>query len=649
MISTIRRKLVGTKFYKVIFWLVIISMLGLWTLPNLFNKRSGGRDTLWGTVNGRDIFFNDFERKVVDFEERLQMMRAEYGPYADQFMAAMGINTNPKVLASQGLMREVLLDNTADQLDIQVHPEYVQQAIDNISSSYHELSDLIPARAIDMRNGSIQTEPLRRHLYQYGLTMADFDAKLEQGLKRKLTGNLIANAAYVPKFELENEYSMQHVPKTFSVMTIPKSEILAEIKKDVISDNDIQTFFDRKNKANQAYWVPEKRTVTVWKITPQSYGITVSDEEISRYYEENKEKSFVTEMPKVQARMLLLQAATPADLEKAREQALKIREHLVANPGDFAAKAKDLSADTETASNGGLMKPFAKGDAKIEKNFERAAFLLKNKNDISEPIQVKDGIVLLQLVEKKPKLFKPLAEARKDISDVLITQKFSKRFVQDMKEIYKDKNEAKLKEILTSQGGSPVTNLISNDGSVKARTAFGTPLRDYAFYVENKEGHVLHVAGIEERHLPALDALRATVKNDLIEERALSTLRLRVTDARKEAQQKPLSEIAHAYKATVKKVGPVDMSDTEKINALRKEGLPVDRMLQIEKVGMADAALDNGNGYIIRLDEVAPLKQDAFDAQRQSLSEKTDRTRMTLVTQGFVASLHRNATINLNS
>jgi parvulin-like peptidyl-prolyl isomerase len=648
MISTIRRKLVGTKFYKVIFWLVIISMLGLWTLPNLFNKRAGGRDTLWGTINGRDIFANDFERKVVDFEERLQMMRAEYGPYADQFMAAMGINTNPKVLASQGLMREVLLDGVADDLQIQVHPEYVQQAIDNISSSYHELSDLIPARAIDMRNGRIQTEPLRRHLYQYGLTMADFDAKLEQGLKRKLTGNLIATAAYVPKFELESEYSMQHLPKTFSVMTIPKSEILAEIKKDVISDNDIQTFFDRKNKANQAYWVPEKRTVTVWTITPQSYGITVSDEEISRYYEENKEKSFVTEMPKVQVRMLLLKAAG-SDLDKAREQALKIREHVVAHPGDFAAKAKEFSADTETASNGGLMKPFAKGDEKIEKNFERGAFLLKNKNDISEPIQVKDGVALLQLVEKKPKVFKSLADVRKDISDTLIAQKFSKRFVQDMKEIYKDKNEAKLKEVLASKGGTAATNLISNDGSVKARTAFGTPLRDYAFYVENKEGHVLHVTGIEERHLPALDAVRATVKNDLIEERALSTLRLRVTDARKEAQKQPLSEIAHTYKATVKKVGPVDMSDTAKINALRKEGLPVDRMLQIEKVGMADAALDNGNGYVIRLDEVAPFKQDAFEAQRQSLSEKTDRTRMTLVTQGFVASLHRNATINLNS
>jgi parvulin-like peptidyl-prolyl isomerase len=649
MISVLRRKLVETKFYKIIFWLVIVAMLGLWTLPTRFDKKAGAPESIWAIINGREIYQYDLLRKAADFDQRLQMMRAEYGQYADQFMAAMGINPNPQALAADGLMREVLLDQVATDLAIQIHPEYVQQSLDDIGSIYAEVSDLIPARAIDMKNGGIHVEPLRLHLRNFRLSMSDFDARLEQALKRKLTSSLISNAAYVPRFELESEYNARYLPKTFSIMTIPKSEIYVEVKKEEISDNDIQAFFDRKNRANQAYWVPEKRVVHVWTITPHAYGITAPEEEVTRYYEENKERSFVAEPSRVQVRSILFKAATAADLEAARQKAVEVRQQLVEHPTAFADRAQQLSADTQTASHGGLMKPFARGDANIDRNVERASFLLKNNLDISEPVQVKDGIVLLQLVEKKPKVFKTLADVRKEIVDTLINQKFSKRFVQDMKEVYRDKNEAKLKEIITAKHGSVSEKLITNDNSVLARTAFTIPVNDYAFYVENKVGHVVHVASVQERNLPALDAVRSVVKNDLIEERVASLLHSRVNQARQAAQKQPLSEIAHTYKATVKKVGPVDLDNQEQIKALRKEGLPVDYMLQIEKPGMTEVTADDAHGYVIRLDELASFKEDAFEGKRQSLNDKTARARMMLVTQGFVASLHRNATINLNS
>lgn len=650
MISAIRRKVIVTNSYKIIFVIVIISMLGLWTLPTKMDKRSGSPDAVWKTVNGKAIYETDFARKTLDFEQRIQMMRAEYGQYADQFMAMMGIIPNPQLLASESLVREALLDGVSKDLGLQIHPEYAKQAISNINTVYQELSDLIPVSAIDVRSGTINIEPLRLHLRNFKMSMADFDAKVEAGLKRKITGNLLVNAAYTPRFELENEFAARYLPKTFSIMTIPKSEIYAEVKKDEINDKDIEAFYNRKNQAGKAYWVPEKRSVQVWKLSPQSYGIAVTDAEISRYYEDNKERNYLAEQPRVQVRTILFKASTAAEISAAREKAAELRKQLSANPGDFAAKAKELSADAETASNGGLMKPFTKGDEKIDRGLERASFMLKNKNDISEPVQVKDGIALLQLVDKKQKVFKPLADVRKEIVDTLSAQKFSKRFVQDMKEVYKDKNEAKLKEIIADKGAVQTgKEVITNDGSILARTAFAMPAKDYAFYVDNKDGYVVHVTAIHPTNLPALDAIRSTVKNDLIEERVASLLRSRVSQARQEASKKPLAELAHAYNATVKKVGPVDFDNAEQVKSLRTSGLPIERMLQIEKAGMTEAALDDAHGYVIRLEEVAPLKEDAFEAKRQILTEKVGRARMMLVTEGFVASLRRNATINLNS
>lgn len=650
MISVIRKKVVDTNFYKIILWIVIVAMLGLWTLPNKVDKRSGSPDAVWGIINGRTIYEADFARKTLDFEQRLQMMRAEYGQYADQFMAMMGIVPNAQILASESLTREALLDGAGKDLGLQIHPEYVKQAISNISTVYQELSDLIPVSAIDVRSGTINIDSLNVYLRNFKLSMADFDAKLEAGLKRKIIGNLLASATYVPRFELENEFSARYVPKTFSIMTIPKSEIYAEVKKDEITDKDIEAFYNRKNQAGKSYWIPERRSVLIWKINAQSYGVSISEQEVERYYQENKERSYLAELPRVQVRSIILKASTPADLAAVREKAAELRQQLIAKPQDFAAKAKEFSTDADTASNGGLMKPFTKGDENIDRGLERAAFMLKNKDDISELIQVKDGIALVQLVEKKQKVFKPLSDVRKDIIDTLTTQKFSKHFVQDMKAIYKDKNAEKLREIIATKGATPTNKeLITQDGSVLARTAFATPLKDYAFYVDNKDGYVVQVVTIQEAHLPSLDSIRPKVKSDLIEERVASLLRSRVSSARQESRKKSLSELAEAYNATVKKVGPVDFDNGEQVKSLRASGLPIERMLQIEKTGMTEAALDDGNGYIIRLDEVTVPKKDSLEAKQQVLTERVGRARTMLVTQGFVDSLHRNATINLNS
>jgi len=650
MISIFRKRLSGSKLFKAIFAFIIISMLILSYLPEMLKKSAGGPDALWATINGRAISRNDFSRKVFSFEEQLQMMRAQYGQYADQLMQVMGMSSNPALLAHDALVREALMNDVADKLNIHVHPDYIKDSLGNIMGSYQELGDLIPMDAIDFKNGTINEKALIRNLRSFGMSVSDFDTKVEQALKRKMAVNLLSNALYIPKFELENEYISHYVPKTFSVMMIPKSEIYAEVKKDVISDNDLQAFFDRKNKEREAYMIPEKRNVRLWTITPHSYGIVIADEKINQYYEENKEKRFVAESPKVQVRSILLKAAKASDASDALEKAKKLRQELVAAPETFAARAKELSADTETASHGGLMKEFTKGDSKIDRSLERGAFLLKNKGDISEPITVKDGVVILQLVEKTPKTYKSLASVHKEITDILINQEFAKRFTNDMKAIYKDKNNEKMKEIITQKGFTPVVkDLIINDGSVLARTAFALPVDDYAFYVDNKEGHVVQVTKIQERMMPTLDVVRNEVKNDLIEERVSSLLRSRVMQAKKEAMTKPLADIAQSYKATVRKVGPVDASNTDQIASLRKEGMPIDSMLQIENIGTVDNTINDTHGYVMRLDELAPFKQEAFEGKRQSLLDQISRSRVNIEAQGFVASLYRNATISLNS
>ena len=110
-----------------------------------------------------------------------------------------------------------------------------------------------------------------------------------------------------------------------------------------------------------------------------------------------------------------------------------MRTELLAHPEKFASIAKENSADTKTASAGGLMPFFSKGT--YDRNFERAAFTLAKEGDISAVIKTNEGYEIVQLVGKKAQTFKPLAQVAADIKDILVAKKFNEQFSRDMRTV----------------------------------------------------------------------------------------------------------------------------------------------------------------------------------------------------------------------
>jgi len=76
--------------------------------------------------------------------------------------------------------------------------------------------------------------------------------------------------------------------------------------------------------------------------------------------------------------------ATLEEQENTHRQIIKIAEK-IENGEDFAKLAKDESNDPGSARNGGMLQPF--GVNRMVPEFEKAAFALKNADDISEPIE----------------------------------------------------------------------------------------------------------------------------------------------------------------------------------------------------------------------------------------------------------------------
>ena len=89
---------------------------------------------------------------------------------------------------------------------------------------------------------------------------------------------------------------------------------------------------------------------------------------------------------------------TPDDSAKAVQKINEINGKLKAG-GNFEELAKQYSDDQGSAKNGGVLPSFKTG--RMVPEFESAAFALKNKGDISEPIKTQYGWHIIKLINRK--------------------------------------------------------------------------------------------------------------------------------------------------------------------------------------------------------------------------------------------------------
>lgn len=141
--------------------------------------------------------------------------------------------------------------------------------------------------------------------------------------------------------------------------------------------------------------------------------IKISDEEIAKYYEENKAN--FTEEEQVKASHILVEKE---DLAKEIKKKL-------AGGEDFSKLAKEYSIDEGTKVNGGDLGFFGKG--KMVPSFDEAAFKLPI-GQVSEPIKSDFGYHIIVVNEKKEAKTTSLEENKETIKQMLVDAKLPEAF-----------------------------------------------------------------------------------------------------------------------------------------------------------------------------------------------------------------------------
>jgi peptidyl-prolyl cis-trans isomerase C len=157
-------------------------------------------------------------------------------------------------------------------------------------------------------------------------------------------------------------------------------------------------------------------------------GITVSDAEVKKFYDDNPSAFEVPERVHVAHILIgtldpITQAPLPPDQKKAKEKLANELKARAEKGEDFAKLVKQYSDDPGSKDKGGEY-TFAKNHQMVPE-FEAAAFTLK-VNQISDPVETRYGYHIIKLLEKLPPSKQQFAESAPKIHDYLVGQQAQK-------------------------------------------------------------------------------------------------------------------------------------------------------------------------------------------------------------------------------
>jgi len=648
MITVIRRGMKGSLFKAMLWGVVAIFVITLIT-PSLLQKVRVSRGAV-GSVNGRDLNYLDFARKANHFEYQIRLMkdqlRSQYGELNDIHLQLFGLNIDPRLLAVNNLVLQELLNDAADKLNIMIHEQVLHEYLRNIQFIQQELSDLIPVHVL-RRDGAIDLNVLRNYLQRIGLTMQDFEARVEQAVKRSNLMQLVQLGQHTLQSEVRDAFIQQYLGKRYTILTFSEDVFIANARKKGATAEEIKAFYDVQNQQSKRYWIPQKRAGTVWTFNPNKYGIIITDAQIEEYYNTYKTKLFLAAPTQVQVRTILFKAADESGMQDAYNEAQIIRAQLLQEPDTFQRVAREVSQDKETASKGGLMPFFSRGEK--EPVFERSALLLQQDGDISEIIRTSRGLEILQRVSKKKQSYKALSEVKDEIKQALFEKAFANTFKQDASHmisiVHKDK-AAWQKFIAEKKGKEKKTGLIEDHEGAPAQELFSlTNVGDYGYYITETEAAIVRLNDIQKSHEPQFDAVKQTVETDLFVERAQKKMAETLDEVKQMARTESLSKVQKEFGGTIAQTKWVTAENEGSQELLKKYQIPTQRLFQLEKAGALLGGRSPQGAYIVRLDEIAAFDEELFAQKADELKKQLDQQKVELVERGFIASLHRIATI----
>ncbi len=340
-------------------------------------------------VNGEDITRQELESAYQQERSRVEQQ------YGDSFAAIAADPSFAQQLRSnalQKLVTERLTDQAIDELGLRVSDE--------------QIKDSIRSMAEFQRDGQFDNDTYLAVLRQSGIQAEQFPEMLRQDMtRRQLLQAYLTSEISLPSEALQ-VYRLQAQQREVRQLNVSVTPFLDKVS---VSDQELDTYY-QENKT--AFQHPEQVNLeyVLLDAAAISEGISLEEGAVAAYYETNQANYKAPEKRRV-AHILV-----DINQDNAEQEAQSLLEKVQAGE-DFAELAKNFSSDTFSGENGGELDWFEKGV--MDPEFEAAAFALQQVGDVSGVVKSEFGYHIIKLLEVETDAAAPLAEVEDKIASTL--------------------------------------------------------------------------------------------------------------------------------------------------------------------------------------------------------------------------------------
>ncbi len=218
------------------------------------------------------------------------------------------------------------------------------------------------------------------------------------------------------------------------------------LSKQIPEGKDFQWFLDRQNMSEDEFKNRISKQLRLEKLLKNRDGISVSDEEAKKYYQNNK--SEFEKKERVKARHILVKTGPDAGsdkIESAKKKAQGIAEEARSGDKEFAKLAEEKS-EGPSARRGGDLGYFTK--EKMMPTFSEKAFSMK-EGEISDPVKTDQGFHVIKKEGTKSAETTSYEDAKEDIVRKLERKQLKSAMKGFVKELKKDADIQKNEDNIT--------------------------------------------------------------------------------------------------------------------------------------------------------------------------------------------------------
>ncbi|WNC73520.1 SurA N-terminal domain-containing protein [Thalassotalea psychrophila] len=349
-------------------------------------------DTSAATVNGEKISQQKFDQAYQNQRNRMEQQYGEmFAQLAgnDMYMQSMRSNV------LENLINEELLDQNARELNIRISDQQIKESIlamqefqvDGVFNNDRYLMVINQA-------GFYQPSAFRDYLR---VDMA----------RRQLMQSIMATEFSMP-YQQDLAVKLTNQTRSIRYATIIAEQFKATAE---VTDEEINQYY-QENQPRFATQEQVKVEYISLDMDNLKKDVVVEDSEVQAYYDDNL--SSYSTIERRRASHILIEFGD--DDGAAEQQANDILAKVNAGD-DFAALAKEFSADTFSGENGGDLDWFEQGAMDVE--FDKAVFALTKENNLSEVVKSDFGFHIIKLTDIEEISTKAFADVKAEILEQL--------------------------------------------------------------------------------------------------------------------------------------------------------------------------------------------------------------------------------------